>query len=350
MINYDAPVTPEKALGKDVIPPQEFGDGVYAVHALSNAPVNGEILPPASQDFTEKLASWRPTVHWALGGVVPAHTELDWDERELAVVTPVKHLLPQLVNINPYDSFSLGSVSLTENFFLLHPANKPVAAGTGGSIKVPYPEGLSLSEAVAQFIAARNGLTSKFTPGSSTGVEPVTAVTADETKAYKDFNSLDQFKFLLDRLDYLSYGSHLESVKGWAFRFGVIDQALISLGGILETSKIKSWSYPEDRIKIALIKHHLIVLTQSIQRSTMRESAKTDFAQMTKKLQEMINILDENVEKKSQPSEKTAADLQLFTEIEYIFEGMTKTELQFFVRSNPTLFNEQLIRLLLDKA
>ena len=98
---------------------QELEARLFAVHATSYFPKNGKISVVHPEARAE-MSFFRPTTHFSLGDVVRKN-RWSWENKVYAVVTPLGDLLPQLVNIDAYDTFILGEFYLTQNSFIVYP-------------------------------------------------------------------------------------------------------------------------------------------------------------------------------------------------------------------------------------
>lgn len=99
----------------------ELEEKLFAVHATNFFPQNGVIRAGFGYiPFEDPLArslypDARDTVHFALGEVVRG----GWDNKRYAVLVQLKYLLPQVINVNVYDTFTLGSVPIDHSHFIL---------------------------------------------------------------------------------------------------------------------------------------------------------------------------------------------------------------------------------------
>lgn len=97
-------------------------DKFYAVHATTIFPADGIIHAGFKNiPFKEPLArslypDIRDTIHFAIGEVVRpinvGEVIYAWDNDPYAILIPLEELLPQLINLNCYDTFTLGTVNV----------------------------------------------------------------------------------------------------------------------------------------------------------------------------------------------------------------------------------------------
>ncbi|MBB64479.1 MAG: hypothetical protein CMO81_05400 [Waddliaceae bacterium] len=115
-----------------VLSRNEIQENVWAVHATNFLPEDGVIqgLNVITIGKESYSGSYRPFVHWTLGALVPSHGLGTWESQKYAVVIPFTELEPQLVNIFPYDTVTVGDFSLSE---------KKATLITREELNTPYP-------------------------------------------------------------------------------------------------------------------------------------------------------------------------------------------------------------------
>ncbi len=222
---------------------------MFAVHATDLVPQGGVMVAGARAIDPEKAdkepASFRPTLHFALGEMVRPHGRSSWEEKKYAVVLPLKDLEPQLTNVAPHDSFILGNFRIPEGAIFLAPEGAELE-GLPDDVSVRRYKG-DLRKAVSATIEDNGGW-----PVQMSGV------TSDDPARIgeRDINNPTFFKSLLDERPDLSFGTHIGSEVGEAYRFGVVEQSLLQLtrqwdrfGFPLETGSVKLYR--------ALIDHNL---------------------------------------------------------------------------------------------
>ena len=118
--------------------PAKLQDHLYAVHATDFRPSQDNHVQlarssiatnnPMEEEVLKKLGNLRFTLHWSLGSVVPLEglkdcedKAVDAGKRQFAIVTLVKNLIPQLVNIYWNDTFILGNYALSDQDHVLIP-------------------------------------------------------------------------------------------------------------------------------------------------------------------------------------------------------------------------------------
>ena len=136
-------------------------DQVYAVHATHALPDQAYLragfatdeLTPVQKAFYPHI---RKTVHFSLGELVrPVEGFKSWESCPYAVVTPLRSLLPQLINLNCYDTFILGDLKLTPETYLVIPVT--MACKSQATLVTYDPSQKTLRQTVDELIASRGG-------------------------------------------------------------------------------------------------------------------------------------------------------------------------------------------------
>jgi hypothetical protein len=104
-------------------------DKLYAVHATTVFPTDGIICAGfKNMPFSDPLArslypDIRNTVHFTIGEVVRpikvGTTIYAWDNDPYAILIPLNNLMPQLINLNCYDTFTIGTVNVNQETNIL---------------------------------------------------------------------------------------------------------------------------------------------------------------------------------------------------------------------------------------
>lgn len=202
-------------------------DKIYAVHATRTLPEPDclragwalDRSTPIERVFLSKI---RNTLHFALGEVVrPVEAFMNWEDCPYAVVTTVRNLLPQLLNINCYDSFILGDLKLDANTYLILPIDVAEKTISRATIVSYDPKSKTLRQAVDDFIQLNNGWHILM---DSEDIE-------DELHAaYLDgqnVNTIDFFQPLKHGRPWLAVGLRFNALDGEHFRLAAIEQALL---------------------------------------------------------------------------------------------------------------------------
>lgn len=138
-------------------------DNVYAVHATQTLPESDYIragldvhdLSPSQKAL---LSGLRVTLHFSLGELVrPIEGFKSWEDVPYALVTPLRLLLPQLINLNCYDTFILGDLKLGPETYLVVPAGIAETIQSQATVVAYDPQNQTLRQAVDVLIASKGG-------------------------------------------------------------------------------------------------------------------------------------------------------------------------------------------------
>ena len=221
---------------------------LFAVHATDTLPARGVFKAGAQHIDREKRgkepASFRPTIHFSLGEMVRPHGRSSWEEKPYAVVLPLKELESQLVNVAPHDTFIVGDFKIPPGATFLVPEGTKLE-GFPEQVRVKTYTG-SLREAVDRTIQEGDGWSVRME-----GVSTDDPARLDD----KNINTPEFFSSLLQARPDISFGSHINSEVGEAFRFGQIEQSLVQLTRQYDSSY--GLSNQETQFYRALIDHSL---------------------------------------------------------------------------------------------
>ena len=227
----------------------ELREKLFAVHATEFIPPGGEMKAGAvhldPRKRSEEPASFRPTIHFALGEMVREHGHASWERKPYGIVLPLRDLEPQLANVSPHDSFVVGNFKLPPGAVFLAPEGAKVE-GLPKYVQVKHYKG-KLRDAVDKCIEDQGGWKVNMR-----------GVSADDPAKIgdRDINTPDFFREMLKENPKLSFGSHIGSETGEAYRYGNIEQSLLQLDRGLSLSGL-NLNNGEARLYTALIDHHL---------------------------------------------------------------------------------------------
>lgn len=210
---------------------QEIEEKLFAVHATNYFPLNGviRVVDPKVRGGSH----FRPTTHFALGELVQPHTDskTTWDGKKYAVITPLKDLLPQLLNINCYDTYILGDFNLTKCSIVLVPeveATQLQSTHQQLIIRRYNSSKVKLRQAIKKLIREQDGYdVSLFENEEKLG--PWASAVFAPPKSF-NLNTPEFFAPILSQNPSISFGKHCYSMFGSAYLFGVVDNALTQLG------------------------------------------------------------------------------------------------------------------------
>lgn len=196
---------------------------LFAVHATDVFPEDGILHAGYGKpdEIPAGFPNVRCTVHFSIGELVrPVGDWMSWEDKTYAIVTPLKVLLPQLVNLNCYDTFILGDLDLTEDMFLVAPRG---TAATGSFKLFEYDSRTTLREAVDACIASQGGWKVTMT-GENIDEEYAPAFVGEN-----NINTHEFFAPFLIEIPHLSLGCRWDSLHGEAWRLANLEMMLVSL-------------------------------------------------------------------------------------------------------------------------
>lgn len=155
---------------------QNFQDKLFAVHITSDIPRESKQIA-GNTDLLKKLIQHKinyaplskPTLHWCLGRAIPKfynNNYITQQEREssneeqakYAIITQLKNLFPQLININFKYTITLDDYCLTNKDYVLIPNDANPEPWKMANIIYYNPELMPLKQAVIDFVKNQNGI------------------------------------------------------------------------------------------------------------------------------------------------------------------------------------------------
>ncbi len=216
-------------------------DKIYAVHATRSLPdseylragFNMDGCSPLEQALSPKA---RKTVHFALGELVqPVEGFMNWEDCPYAVVTPLRNLAPQLLNVNCYDTFILGDFKLNSQIYLIVPNDVAESLESHATIIGYDSDFQTLREAVDALIVQEEGWHIEM---NSEDIE-------DELHpAYLNGSNVNVPEFfapLKDVIPSLAVGLRFEPLDGEHYRLSQIEMNLMMVAmPILSTTYLET--------------------------------------------------------------------------------------------------------------
>lgn len=199
---------------------------IYAVHATRMLPSQGILTTGLGNTLDPLFPDFRCTLHFSLGEMVrPVEGVISWEDCPFALVTPLKTLIPQLINVNCYDTFILGDFQLQETSILVVPESYREQLSDAAWYQCHFynPLDTTLRLAVDQVIAEQGGWAIRMNDEDR----------EDElNEAYfegQNINTLSFFFPLKLAYPYLSIGTRFDSLDGEAYLFGSLEVELWQL-------------------------------------------------------------------------------------------------------------------------
>jgi hypothetical protein len=212
-------------------------DKIFAVHATRNLPESdylqaGWALNNATSLQKTLVPQVRKTLHFALGELVrPVEGFMDWEDCPYAVVTPLRCLLPQLLNINCYDTFILGDLKLGPDTYLVLPVEIAEKIESQAIIVTYNPQNNTLREAVDELIFSKGGWHIEMNN------EDIEDVLHEAYVEGENVNSLEFFRSLKEGRPWLSVGLRFDPLDGEHYRLSQIEQSLMVVGMQIVSNK-----------------------------------------------------------------------------------------------------------------
>ncbi len=159
------------------------------------------------------------------------HMDHSHEASPFAILIPLGKLKPQLININTYDTFIVGDLKLPKGSIVLVPVGQRVPSLPSGVEIISYGH-LKLRDAVWNTIKEKGGWPIALTFGDPGEIGSLASINKGESGTVRredileNINTQEFFRPLLDSAPHVSFGHHVKSEKGEAFRFGVIEDAI----------------------------------------------------------------------------------------------------------------------------
>lgn len=132
-------------------------DRIYAVHITKFLPTDGFI-----RIVTKDRPRFLPTIHFSLGEPVVDHFAGKWSEKPFAIVTPMKSLRDQMLNLYPQDTYILGDFKLPADAILFVPRGTQVPENLPFKV-IEYESPHKVKDAVSQFLDSSGTIQFKTT-------------------------------------------------------------------------------------------------------------------------------------------------------------------------------------------
>lgn len=251
---------------------------IFAVHVTQFLPEEG-VLRAAGNPIPRFL----PTIHFSLGEVVRPHQLGNWESMPYAIITPLKSLEPQLLNLMAYDTFILGDFKLPPEAVLLLPKESVHLAPEGLKVVTYDRNTTTLRQAVDLLIKNKGGWPLRGLNNAGTMIHPVTI-------NGWNINTSQFFAPLLARNPGASFGQHVVSESKKGARFGALDEwsryrfAALSKGKELQISSHKL------SFEISLAIRHLNAIEREIETQNFPTVSKQSFYQARNRLLAWINL------------------------------------------------------------
>lgn len=222
-----------------------------AVHATDFLSEDGFLHIPSETTEAENINFLEPTritLHFALGELVRPHPRplkgtISWDKKKFAFVVPLRHLMPQALNIHTYDTFVVGNFKMVSEGTLIVPEGYKVPSRVASKVRY-YKSSENLRDVVDEVIRTEKLWSFKmFDSYDGKFSSPTEAIAARAIDGNgQNVNSIKFFQEILKRHPYLSFGTAVDSARGNANLLGILGMnvglTLMSLDRTIDSLKI----------------------------------------------------------------------------------------------------------------
>lgn len=252
-----------------------------------------EILKEFPQLIPELIPDFRTTIHFSLGELMrPLDDEDDIEKSLCAVVIPLTDLMPQVVNLNCYDTFIMGSCIFTPRTTLVLPKecqNDPTFNTNAYSVFFYDQSKKTLRQAVDELIAEKGGWSIRMLDN------------VDEDKlneAYlndENINTKEFFAPLLADHHYISVGCRSVPCDGDAYILGSCEDNLCFLAGVylpISLGDDKEFVTKDVIEARKMVAQEFELLIKYVNNLPFRTGRKKVFEQKKQAYSDWMNILD----------------------------------------------------------
>jgi hypothetical protein len=297
----------------------ELKEQIWAVHATNILPKD-TLIPVIGNYLTQEIIPGiSNTIHFSLGELVRPHSNISWEARSFAVITPLNSIIDHTVNIFAYDTFVIGNWKLKKETIVLIPEGTDISEIQEKPFSfVSYKSSeKTLRTAIDEIIQQRKGLHFKMEENS---VLLGSRALLDESI---NINTSSFFENLLkEKQGLLSFGDHTHSQIGDASLLGLIRQLSTSLMHVTSDPGLKIFYKPLIYVNYHLIKSFYDEIKDKYFTKQEQQNIKELFLTQEKELPKHIN-----------------EPIWPFLEPEY-FQGMNHLELLEFKKTHFNLFED----------
>lgn len=268
---------------------ETLGNRVFAVHALRFIPRSEKVFADMVDHDTFDRSTKPPALvrfgmHFFLGELVRPHSGITaWESRTAALIKPLREL-NNMVNLNPYDTYTIGGVSLTAGSILVLPKETKLSFECSCKIHFYDPKTSSLRVAVDQAIEESGGWTFRMKDNVNEEVDAVFQLEGREHLTSTFFSKL------LETKPHISVGNELYSQNGHAFRLTTVTQLLSRLMKRFQSLN-NDFGSKYYQFELKLIEHHLSQVQSSGLLEKLPEASKHEFENTVQEVEGILNIV-----------------------------------------------------------
>jgi hypothetical protein len=272
-------------------------DKIYAVHATRTLPdseyLRAGFAPNNNTPIQKILPQVRKTLHFSLGELVrPVEGFMNWEDCPYALVTPLRGLLPQLLNVNCYDTFILGDLKLGPDTYLILPIEVAAETESQATIITYDPQCKTLREAVDEFIFLKGGWHIEM---NSDDIE-------DELhEAFMDgynINSSVFFEPLKEGRPWLAVGLRFDPLDGEHYRLSHVELNILSVIMQMFSQEDIDLAYLESaklENSILVVNDHFDKWSQSLTGFNWCTESQRAHQQIESEIKNCLNLINEEL-------------------------------------------------------
>lgn len=262
---------------------------LFLVHATDFFPQNGVIRAGGANTPT-----FRPTIHFTLGGLVQSHALGAWENKKFAIIVPYGKVINQIVNVLPQDTVVLGDLALPKGSLIIAQQGAQIQPTAGIKVIFFDPLTSSLRSTVDQVISENGGWNVKATGGNLKDVSEYNGV---------NLNSLQFFEPLLTENSSLFFNLHSETP------IGKIDLRAISfLGGYFKGKVDLDYSSFELKSELIRFEMRLSKVDQFVNEMGLSGTALEGYLRNRSEFMSWVDVLRAELETRTQYGKSFLAD------------------------------------------
>lgn len=203
---------------------------IWAVHATSSPPVDGEITPYFNKTALglndQSIPNIANTIHWTLGELARSYLQHSWEHHSFAVLTPLGTIIDQTINIFAPNTITWGKWKLASSSIVVAPSivNHSDLKKMGIKVVTYNKVNSSLRSVVDRVIRDEGGWPFRMpNQGWFLGTKAL-------INGQRNINTPDFFHHLLkENPDTMSFGDEFHSQIGDAYLVGFIRELICKL-------------------------------------------------------------------------------------------------------------------------
>jgi hypothetical protein len=250
---------------------------LYAVHGTRTLPWDNFLRAGSVGRFP----SFRPGTHFSLGSL---SNGMDTDGYyRFAILTPLQHLVPQLLNVSPMDTFVIGDVPLSAETILVVPEGTNTAHLSKRILLRTYSSEENLRSAVHEAIRARRGWT--VTLPNDFEIDSIAKIKG------LDINTSHFFGSFLSKHVHVSFGAHASSEVRNAGLFGIIDRLVQGVMRQYSACATHVLSRLRTSFAVVIVEHYLALIGQFLAERRFSREALQPYEMTTRQVRRWLAVV-----------------------------------------------------------